>query len=116
MAVTQIGSSPAVKPVIMTMPDVMAFLAEQGIEVEKRKKTRLVKLTDDPKGNVTKFACGRLASALNSVRIFGNCYGGKYDWSKEQIDKAEAMLKAAVDGAIGDLRHGKRAASLGITL
>jgi hypothetical protein len=79
-------------------------------------RKRKVTLTDDKKKNVTSFACARLNKAVNSIRVFGQCYGGKYDWTDEQIDKAETALKEATVKAIDQIKSGSGVCVAGISL
>jgi hypothetical protein len=87
--------------------------AETSTDVKRK---RLCVLSDNKQENVSKFACARLNKAANSVRVFGQCFGSKYDWKTEQIDKAEEELICAVESAIENLRTGKKIAAAGITL
>ena len=82
----------------------------------KIKKVRLVKLSDNPIENVSKFACARLNKVVSNIRVFGNCFGSRYSWKAEQIDTAEAALTAAVARAIDNLRTGKKIVDAGIKL
>ena len=80
------------------------------------KRERKVKLSDDAEKNVKMFACARLNKAVTGVKVFGNCFGNNYQWSAEQIDKAESVLHEAVNIAISNLRTGKKIVEAGITL
>lgn len=83
---------------------------------EMVQRTRLVKLTDDTSKNVSHFACARLNKAATSIKVFGQCFGSKYSWTPEQIDKAEAVLYERVEQAVNNLRTGKKIADAGISL
>lgn len=83
---------------------------------ETTKRARKVVLSDDGKQNVKLFACSRLNKAVNSVKVFGNCFGNKYEWTDEQIAKAEQALQNVVESAINNLRTGKKINDAGITL
>ena len=79
-------------------------------------RKRKVTMTDNKKENVTKFACSRLNKAVNGVRVFGQCYGGKYEWTDEQIEKAETVLLEAVQKAIDQIKSGSGVCVAGISL
>lgn len=66
--------------------------------------------------NVSLFATARINKAANAIKVFGNCYGSKYEWTPEQIDKAEAVLYETVETAIKNIRIGKEIVAAGITL
>lgn len=83
---------------------------------KQKTKKRTVVLTDDKDKNVTVFACNRLNNAVNSIRIFGQCFGDKYNWNPEQIDKAEKAMLDEVKKSIENLRTGKKTKTAGITL
>jgi hypothetical protein len=83
---------------------------------KQKTKKRSVVLTDDKEKNVAVFACNRLNNAVNSIRIFGQCFGDKYAWKPEQIDKAEKALLDEVDKTITNLRTGKKIRAGGISL
>ena len=78
----------------------------------KRKTT----MTDNKKENVSKFACGRLNKTVASIRVFGQCYGAKYDWTDEQIGKAETVLLEAVQKAVEQIKSGSGVCVAGISL
>ena len=80
------------------------------------KRTRKVVLTDDTTKNVKLFACSRLNKAVGAIRVFGQCFGSKYDWQPEQIDKAEAVLREQVEQTINNIKTGKKIAESGISL
>lgn len=79
-------------------------------------RARKVKLGDNKKENVTKFACSRLNKAVNSIRVLGQCYGGKYDWTDEQVEKVETTLLDAVQKAIDQIKSGSGVCVAGISL
>ena len=81
-----------------------------------KSKKRTVVLTDDPKKNVSVFACRRLNNAVKSIQTLGNCFGDKYDWTPEQIETVKAELQSALDATIQNITNGKKVASVGITL
>jgi hypothetical protein len=80
------------------------------------KRTRKVVLSDDSTANVKMFACARLNKAATSIKVFGQCFGTKYNWSPEQIDKAESVLMQQVEQAVNNIRTGKKIAEAGISL
>jgi len=82
----------------------------------KTTRARKIKLSDDKKANVTVFACSRLNKAVNSIRVFGQCYGANYNWADEQLEIAEAELLNAVEKAMSQLRAGSAVAVAGISL
>lgn len=79
-------------------------------------RARKIKLSDDKKANVTVFACSRLNKAVNSMRVFGQCYGANYDWTDEQLKIARTELLGAVEKAMSQLRAGSAVAVAGISL
>lgn len=79
-------------------------------------RERKVKLSDNAEQNVKVFACARLNKALAGIRVFGNCYGSKFQWTNEQIEIAEQAILTAAETAIQNLRTGKKIASSGIKL
>jgi hypothetical protein len=85
-------------------------------ETTKVTRTRKVVLSNDANENVKKFACARLNKAAATIRVFGQCFGSKYSWTPEQIDKAQAVLTQQVEQAIDNIRTGKRIAEAGISL
>jgi len=79
-------------------------------------RKRKVTLSNNKKENVARFACSRLNKAVNAVRVFGNCYGSNYDWTDEQIEKAETYLLDEVQKSIEQIRSGSGVAIAGISL
>lgn len=83
-------------------------------KVSRKRKTVL---TDDPNENVKGLATQRLITALNSIRVFGQCYSRTaYNWQPEQIEKAEEYLLGAVEKAITQIKNGQPELSAEITL
>jgi len=66
--------------------------------------------------NVSHYACARLNKAVKSMQVFGNCFGSKYEWTPEQIEKAETVLYEAAEAAVNNIRVGKEIVAAGITL
>jgi len=71
-------------------------------------RTRTVKLTDNAKTNVTNMATYRLNKMLDAIRVFGNCCGKSYEWTPEQIAKAENIGFEAFNTALANIRNGKK--------
>lgn len=83
---------------------------------KQKTKKRKVVLTDDKDKNVTDFACNRLNNAVNGIRIFGQCFGDKYNWTTEQIDKSEKAMLDEVRKTMENIRTGKKIKSAGVVL
>lgn len=91
-------------------------MANVNTNAKAVKRERKVKLSDDTSKNVSMFACSRLNKAATSIKVFGQCFGSKYNWSAEQINKAELALQESVKSAIENLRTGKKITDAGIRL
>lgn len=79
-------------------------------------RTRTVVMSDDSAENVKNVGTYRLNNALSSIKTFGQCYTGKFDWTPEQIEKASDALCDAVDLAMKNITDGVKIAKAGIQL
>lgn len=80
-------------------------------------KNRVVKLVDgDPVANVRVVATHRLNKVLEAIRVFGNCYGSNYEWTEEQIAKADRAILDAAEQAITNIKDGVKIAKAGVQL
>ena len=76
-------------------------------------RTRKVSIKLDnlnPIEAVEKFAAKRLSSALDGIRVFGQCFGSRYDWTNEQIIEADTLLLGACTKAIEQIQMGSKIA------
>ena len=80
------------------------------------KRTRKHTLTDNKVENVKDYATFRLNNAIHGIEVFGNCFGKSYEWTEEQIDKAETALLKAVERYIGQIRTGTKITEIGVQL
>ncbi len=79
-------------------------------------RKRTVVMSDDSALNVKNVGTYRLNNAVASIKTFGQCYTGKFDWSGEQIEKAKGALRNAVDQAMKNITDGVKIAKAGIQL
>ena len=96
--------------------DLLTFLKGLIMAEKTTTRARKVKLGENKKENVTAFACSRLNKTVNSIRVFGQCYGNKYSWSDEQIETAETVMLEAVQKAIEQIKSGSGVCVAGISL
>ena len=79
-------------------------------------RKRIVVMSDDSALNVKNVGTYRLNNAVASIKTFGQCYTGKFDWTEEQIEKAKGALCNAVDQAMKNITDGVKIAKAGIQL
>lgn len=79
-------------------------------------RKRTVVMSDDSAQNVKTVGTYRLNNALASIKTFGQCYTGKFDWTDEQIETAETALSDAVVLAMKNITDGVKIAKAGIQL
>lgn len=79
-------------------------------------KTRTVVMSDDSAENVKNVGTYRLNNALASIKTFGQCYTGRFDWTEAQIETATNALCDAVDLAMKNITDGVKIAKAGIQL
>ena len=103
---------------VQSNADIGKLPTNENVENEEKKvvRVRTHVLTNNPGENVKDIAAYRLGNAVKGIGTFGQCFGKNYDWTEEQIVKAEVYLADAVADAIDNIRAGKRIAAAGIVL
>lgn len=72
---------------------------------------------EDKKANFKNFGEDRLATALDALRVLGNCGNrAQYEPSEEQVRKIELALQEAVKATVARLRTGDAADKPRVTL
>lgn len=78
---------------------------------------RTFSITDDKKANFKNFAEDRLQTALDALRVLGNCGNrAQYEPTPEQVAKIESVLLDAVAATVARLKTGDAPSKPKVTL